>query len=220
MVNKKQQNKLIVIPNDDKFFHEQPDYENLGNFPVPFRLLCVGPPNVGKTNAIYNVLYFKKPSFERIIIYHNDNNSKEYQSVDAEYVEELPPIEDIDPDVKNLLIIEDVDFKNIHNKAQKSLLDRYFGCFSTHRNVSIIMTAQDAFQIPPNIRRMCSHLLLWKNHDLNSMAILSSRFNIKTKDLKHIFEHICKEKHDSLLIDTMRDGKYRLRKKIIEVNIH
>ena len=61
---------------------------------------------------------------------------------------------------------------------------------------------------------MCSHVILWKNHDLNSMSVLASRFNLKTKDLKYIFDHICKDKHDSLLIDTMRDNKHRLRKNI------
>ena len=214
----KQENKLFVIPNDDKHFHEECDYDDLGNFPHPFRIILAGPCNVGKTNYIYNVLLKKKPTFERILIFHNDSNSKEYQNVDAEYVEELPEISEIDPDTRNLIIIEDIDYKNMKNgKNQRSLLDRYFGCFSTHHNISIMLTAQDPFQIPPNIRRMCSHVVLWKNHDLNSMAILSSRFNIKTKDLKYIFEHICKDKHDSLLIDTMRDSKYRLRKNLYEI---
>ena len=178
-------------------------------------ILCGGP-NSGKTNYIYNILYNKSPAFERIIIFHNDPSSKEYQNVQADYVEELPPIEEIDPEIMNLLIIEDIDFKNGLNRKQKSLLDRYYGCFSTHNNISIILTSQDAFSIPPNIRRMCSHVVLWKNHDLNSMSVLASRFNLKTKDLKYIFDHICKDKHDSLLIDTMRDNKHRLRKNVFE----
>ena len=77
----------------------------------PFRLCCVGPPNVGKTNVIYNIIYHKKPPFEKIFILHNDNSTKEYQNIDAEYLEELPDIEEIDPDVKQLIIIEDIDVK-------------------------------------------------------------------------------------------------------------
>ena len=169
-------NKLFVIPNEDKLFHEEPDYKNLCNFSVPFRMCLCGPPNVGKTNFVYNVLYNKTPGFDRIIIYHNDPSTEEYQNVQADYVEELPQIEEIDPEIRNLLIIEDIDCKNMKNgRQQRSLLDRYFGSFSTHHNISIILTAQDPFQIPPNIRRMSSHVVLWKNHDLNSMAILSSR---------------------------------------------
>ena len=214
----KLRNELVVLPNDDKHFHEEPDYDDLGNFPHPFRMCICGPCNVGKTNTIYNILLRKNPPFERILILHNDPSTKEYQNIDAEYLEEgLPEIDEIDPEVKNLLIIEDIDYKNLLNKHQRSLLDRYFGSFSTHHNISIIITSQDPFSVPATIRRMCSHLVLWKNHDINSMAILSSRFNIKTKDLKYIFEHICKEPHDSLLIDTMRDNKHRLRKNIFEL---
>ena len=212
----KLKNKLIVLPNDDKHFHEECDYSDLCNFPHPFRMVLAGPPNVGKTNVIYNILLHKNPSFERIIIFHNDPSTVEYQNIDAQYVEELPPIDEMDANVRSLILIEDVDYKNL-NKNQRSLLDRYYGVFSTHHNISIILTAQDPFSVPANIRRMCSHLVLWKNHDLNSMSILSSRFNIKTKDLKYIFDHICKDKHDSLLIDTMRDGKYKLRKNIYEI---
>ena len=212
----KENNKLIILPNEDKLFHEEPDYNNLCNFSHPFRCCVVGPPNCGKSNTIYNILLNQEPSFERIFLLHNDESTKEYQSIDCEYIQELPPIEEIDPEVKNLIIIEDIDPKNI-KRDQRSLLDRYFGCFSTHHNISIIMTAQDPFAIPAAIRRMCSHVILWKNHDLNSLTILSSRFNIKAKDLKYIFDHICKDKHDSLLIDTTVNNKYRLRKNVYEL---
>ena len=63
---------------------------------------------------------------------------------------------------------------------------------------------------------MASHVMLWKNHDLNSMSILASRFGLKTADLKYIFTHICSDPHDSLLIDTTRP-KQKLRKNIFEV---
>ena len=211
----KRKNKLVVIPNDDKHWHEKPDPTNLANMPHPFRMILCGSPNCGKTNTIYNILINKKPAFERIIIFHNDPSTQEYQNVDAEYVEELPPIEEIDPEVKNLIIVEDVDYKNMA-RDQRSLLDRYFGVFSTHHNISIMITAQDPFSVTASIRRMCSHVLLWKNNDINSMTIIASRFGLKGRDLKYIFDHICTDKHDSLLIDTMRDGVNRLRKNLYE----
>ena len=213
----KHKTKLVVIPNEDKHFHEVPDMINLCNFPHPFRLVLVGPPNVGKSNTVFNILISKKPAFERIIILHNDPSTQEYQAVDAEYVEELPSIDKIDPEVKHLIIVEDIDYRNMPGgRYQRSLLDRYFGVFSTHHNISIIITAQDCFAIPASIRRMCSHVCMWRNHDINSMTIIASRFGLKARDLKYIFDHICTDKHDSLLIDTMRDGQYRLRKNIYE----
>jgi len=208
-------NKLIVIPNEDKQFHEPFNPDNLCDLPHPFRIILCGPPNTGKTNTIYNILINQQEPFERIIILHNDETTREYQNVDAQYTDEVPQIEEISPDEKNVLIVEDIDYKNLR-RDQRSLLDRYFGCFSTHHNISIILTAQDPFSVPATIRRMCSHLVLWKNHDLNSMTILSSRFNIKAKDLKYIFDHICNDKHDSLLIDSMAPSQYKLRKNIFE----
>ena len=163
-------NKLIVLPNADKQFHEKVDQTNLANFPHPFRLILCGTPVCGKTNTIYDVLINKHPVFERIIVYHTDASSKEYQQLDCDHVEELPEIDEIDENIRNLIIIEDVDYRNI-KKNQKSLLDRYFGCFSTHHNTSIILTSQDAMAIPASIRRMSSHVILWKNHDLNSMTV-------------------------------------------------
>ena len=166
MTNKTLKHKMFVIPNDDEHFHEECDHEDLGNFPHPFRLILAGPCNVGKTNLIYIVLLKKKPMFERILNFHNDENAKEYQNVDAEYIEELLPIQEIDINTHNVIIIEDIDYKNMKNgKQQQSLLDKYFGYFSTHHNISVILTAQDPFQIPPNIRQMSSHVVLWKNHE-------------------------------------------------------
>ena len=95
---------------------------------------------------------------------------------------------------------------------------------STHHNISIIITSQDSFSIPASIRRMCSHVMLWKNHDITSMNVLASRVGLKSADLKYIFNHICKEPRDSLLIDTTR--KQRLRKiymksfLLIEINVN
>ena len=68
--------KIVVIPNEDKKFHESVDETNLCNFPHPFRMILCGPHNTGKTNTIYNILLNTKPCFERIIIFHNDPTSK------------------------------------------------------------------------------------------------------------------------------------------------
>ena len=85
-------NKLIVLQNEDKLFHEKVDEKNLCNFPHPFRMILCAPPNMGKTNSVYNILLNKKPQFEQIYVYHNDPNTKEYQNIDCEYIEEMPNI--------------------------------------------------------------------------------------------------------------------------------
>ena len=174
-------NKIFVIPNEDKLWHEQPS-DDLCSFPHPFRVCYIAPPNSGKSLILKNVIIHTQPIFEAIYLVHNDVETKEYETLDLEYIDDvIPTIDEFDSSKKNLLIIEDVNFRNM-SKAEKSILDRHMGCNSTHKNISIMLTAQDAFCIPPSVRRMCSVLCLWKGHDLNALAIMSSRFGIKTKD--------------------------------------
>jgi phage terminase small subunit len=127
----------------------------------------------------------------------------------------LPDIEDIDTDKRNLIIIEDLEYKTM-SREQRALLDRYFGCYSTHCNVSLYLTAQDAISIPATIRRMASHVFIWKSNDINHMAILSSRFGLTPKDLSYIFKNLLTSPHDSLLIDSTRPT-CRYRKNIFEI---
>ena len=42
-----------------------------------------------------------KPCFERIIIFHKDPTSKEYQKIDCDDVEELANIDNIDENMKS-----------------------------------------------------------------------------------------------------------------------
>ena len=215
MKNKNFPNCVIPITNKDKLFHESVDMQDLGNMAHPSRIILCGNPNSGKSLAILNMLLHKKPPFQKIYLIHNDPNTKEYNAIDCEVMEELPEIDEIDTDLRNLIIIEDIEYRTL-SKDQKRLLDRYFGCYSTHCNISIWITAQDAISIPASIRRMASHVFIWKSLDLNHMSILSSRFGLQNKDLKYIFDNILTDPHDSLLIDSTRPS-CRFRKNIFEV---
>ena len=212
---KELKNKIFVIPNEDKMWHEQPS-NNLCSFPHPFRICFVAPPNSGKSLILKNILVQTEPPFEEIYLVHNDPDTSEYDTIDVKYLDSaLPTIDEFDPTKKNLLIIEDIDFRNMA-KSEKTILDRHMGCHSTHKNISIMITAQDGFNLPPSIRRMCSVLCLWKGHDLNALTILSNRFGIKTKDLKYFFEKVATGKYDFIVIDTHREGKLRIRKNLTE----
>ena len=209
-------NKIITIPNLDKTWHEEADLIDLANMPHPSRILLCGPPNSGKTLIIKNMLLHKQPIYDRICIYHNDPSSKEYDEIEPlDHFDEIPTIDEFDENEKTLFILEDISFKDL-NKSQKALIDRYFGCWSTHHNISVWATFQDPFSAPATIRRMSNIIIIWKNHDLNSLSHLSSRLGIKTKDLRYIFDHICTQQHDSLIIDTTRPKQY-LGKILLEV---
>jgi len=206
---------IIPIKNPDKTWHEPIDMDDLGNFSHPCRVILCGNPNSGKSLTILQLLLHKKPPFDKIYVIHNDTQTKEYDSIDCEILDELPDIDDLDSEKSNLIIIEDLEYKTM-SREQRALLDRYFGCFSTHRSVSLFLTSQDAVSIPCTIRRMSSHVFLWRSGDVNHMSILSSRFGLTPRNLRFIFDNILTDRHDSLLIDSTRP-ECRFRKNIYEV---
>lgn len=206
--------KLVVFRCQDKDFHEEVNHDNYGDLPHPFRIIMAAVPNCGKTSLIKNIIINQSPDFDRIIVWHYDISTKEYSDLDGEIVDELPNIEDIDPKKKNLLIIEDIDTKSL-SKSVKSRLNRVFGYVSTHRNLSVILTAQEAYQVPIDLRRTANYLVLWKCTDTLVIDSLGKRFGLKSKKMNVLFDTFCKDIHDSLIIDNA--GGPKIRKNLFEV---
>ena len=196
-------NEIIIIPNKDKEFHEIPKKDDLGHMSHPSRIIACGPCNVGKSLILLNLMMRADPPFDRIVIYHNDPESEEYDQVDVDYVSEVPSIDYFDKNEKSLLVFEDINFKDM-KRDQMALIDRYYGCWSTHHNISVWSTFQDPFSCPPRIRRLANIVILWNNGDADSMAELSRKVGLQAKDLRYIFDNICTDFHDSLIIDKSR----------------
>jgi hypothetical protein len=208
-------NELVYMPNKDKQNHERWTKNRcIMNFPKPYRMVLCGSPGSGKTNFIYNVIMRADPPFERLFVFHPDSESLEY-SLLGEHVEmltEMPIPTFCDPSVKNLLILDDICFKNL-SKIDKANLDRLTGYTSTHRNCTVIITAQDSFNIAPSVRRNASIFVLWKNSpDLSSLATLASRVGLNAKTLFNIFDTCMKEgSRDSLCLDLTMNSPAAMR---------
>jgi len=210
---KKLPKKLLAIPNKDKEWHEKwTEDRDMLNIPHPFRAVLIGPPNVGKTTVILNMIIRATPQFEEIKVVHCDADfTKEYQVLgdDIEMLSEIPPVEFWSGHVKTLVIVDDLELKTL-GKAQTKNLDRLFGFVSTHKNISIILTSQDAFQIPTIVRRCASLWILWKGTDRDSMNQLSRKVGYNKDQFERLFE-MAPEFHDSLWIDKTRGSPYPLR---------
>jgi len=200
--------KLLIFENEDKTFQETADAENLLYIPHSFRCILCGPPSSGKSSVLKNIIINQKKPFDVIYLFHIDHSTDEYQDIDVVVLDELPEIEDIDPKKKNLIIIEDIDVKSL-NKKQKSLLDRYFGYVSTHKNTSIAITCQQPYSIPPSLRRLSNVMCLWRGNDLRAMGYLSQSFGYDYKYLSQLFNVYCKTKHDFI---TFTDHNPKIRK--------
>lgn len=214
-------NELIPIKNADKKFHEKwTKGRNPLNFPHPFRMLAIGQPNVGKSNTIKNILIRAEPKFQRVYLFHCDaSGTKEYDDIgNVNILASLPaPTEWLNDGKKSLVIIDDVNLKAL-SKEQLSNLDRLCGYCSTHCNLSVIITSQDAFNIPSICRRTWNLLVLWRPRDMDSMATISRKSGMKSKEMRGIFDQLMPNFRDSLWIDmTGVVSPYPLRKNGFEI---
>lgn len=193
--------KIIIFHNSDKEFHEKPHETNLGCLTHPFTLICPGSMNSGKTNAILNILYQRAESgrsFDKIYLWHFDDESTEYDVLEHEKIDSIPDLCNINRNIKNLLIIEDLDIKSL-SSYDISKIDRCMGYISTHRNLSVIITTQQGFAIPVRLRRLNTHLMMWNKSDPAYLAKVEAQLNCKKGDLKKILTEYCKTNHDFLL---------------------
>lgn len=213
-------NKLIALPNADKAFHEKwDDKRNMLNIPHPFRMLCLGPPNVGKSTVVKNILIRAKPQFQEVVVIHCDAEyTKEYDDLgeNVEILSNVPAPEEWEGLVKTLVVIDDMEFKGM-NKEQKRNLDRLFGYCSTHKNISIILCSQDAFNVPPIVRRCTNVFVLWKSPDMDSMSGVARKTGMKVDEFKQLFRDVLPQFRDSLWIDITSKTPYPLRKNGFEM---
>ncbi len=206
--------ELIHIPNPEKTFHESWfDKRNKLNFPHPYRMLLLGGVNMGKTNIIKNIVIRANPKFKEIFLYHcGGGYVKEYDDIDFTSIDEIPEphSELFDPKIKKLLIIEDKEYKYM-NKEELKRLDRAFGYVSTHRNLSVIATGQDFFNLPIPIRRMSNVFVLWKTKDTDSLKTIGRRVGLKKEEIQDLMINYLKEPRDSLWLDNTFNSPYKVR---------
>lgn len=208
-------NELIVIKNPDKGFHEKwTPKRNMLNIPHPFRAVLLGPPGVGKTMIVKNLIMRADPPFKRVYVIHCDpGGTLEYGDLGpcCHMLEEIPNPEDWKNDCKQLVVLDDKELKTLKND-QKRNLDRLFGFVSTHKNISVVCCSQDAFNVPPIVRRCSSLFVLWKGPDLDAMAAVSRKTGMPHDKFKRLMQTCMTEPRDSLWIDITPDSPYRLRK--------
>lgn len=206
-------NEIIALPNADKEFHEHWNKgRNMLNIPHPFRCVALGPPNVGKTTIVKNIILRAKPEFEEIYVIHCDPDyTKEYDDVGAEMLSEVPSPDEWEGKVKTLVILDDLEFKCM-NKDQRRNLDRLFGFVSTHKNISCILCAQDPFNVPPCVRRCSNMWILWKLLDLDAMSTCARKTGLRASNFNTIFNELNIDGHNSLWIDMTDKSPYPMRK--------
>ena len=209
--------RILPLQCADKKNHEKwRKGRDLLDIPAPARMCLLAPPNSGKSTFIKNMIIRARPMYEEIYIVHYDaDGTAEWDDVDGIMLSELPDPKSFDPDTKKLLILEDLEY-SMMDKEDKRRLDRLFGYSSTHKFMTVILTAQDSFRVPPICRRCSTVFVLWNSPDKDSMATLARKTGLKSKDLVAIFNSLMTNKHDCLMID-LTHPDYKLRKNGYEI---
>jgi hypothetical protein len=159
-----------------------------------------------------NILLRAKPQFKEIFVIHADPDfTKEYDDIDAQMLNEIPPLQEWEGEVKTLVIVDDIDLSQL-GKEQKKNLNRLFGNVSTHKNISVILTSQDPFNVPPSVRRMSNLFILWKSKDMDSLAQIARKSGVSSEDMKNLFNTILTGDKDSLWLDNTSGTPYQMRK--------
>jgi len=205
---------LLPLSNPDKEFHERwTPGRNMLDLPHPFRGVLLGPPNCGKSTTVKNILIRANPPFEACTVIHCDpEHTKEYADLGSacELRGDIPSPDEWSADVKQLVIIDDLEVKGLAKEQMRSL-DRLFGYVSTHKNISVVLCSQDAFNVPPIVRRCSNIWVLWRGPDLDAMACVARKSGLTAKDLKRIFDSFTSDK-DSMWIDRTSGTPWPLRK--------
>lgn len=199
------QNKLAVINNADKKWHEGwTPHRNLCNFPHPFRAILIGRPGCGKTSTAQNILIRQSPCFEHLMIVHVDGEySQEWDECDpTEVIDHVPNFKDIDGKRKTLIVFEDFEISGLKRDDQR-LLSRLFGYCSTHKNCSLIVCQQDPKAVPALIRRLSNIFVLWRGLDMRVLDGYGTRMGLDRGGLKRLFEKYTKRDnmYDSIWLD-------------------
>ena len=206
-------NKIIPIKNADKFFFEKwTQSRGLLNIPHPFRAVCLGPPNSGKSTIVKHLIMHADPEFEEIYIIHCDpEGTAEYDDLGDEVVitGEIPPPDVWNEEIKSLVVLDDLEFKGM-DKQQLRNLDRLFGYVSTHKNKSVVLCAQDPFNVPPCVRRMSNLWVLWKQRDLDALAQVARKTGMTARQFRELFV-LCQNPHDSIWLDMTDHSPARVR---------
>jgi len=129
---------------------------------------------------------------------------------DARVIQKVPPIEAWDGKKKTLVLVDDLDYKGL-DKEQQINLSRLFGNASTHKNISVCLTAQDPFNIPPIVRRCANLWVLWKMDDGDMVNALARKIGMQGNQLRRLFDRYLHGFHDSLWIDRTYLTPYPLR---------
>ena len=195
---------IVPIENADKYGHHA-DRKNPGILPnSPARIIFAGRSGCGKGVSTKNLLARAYPPFSRIVVYHYDPDTSEWDDCDpTDIMTTLPdePAQFWDRNHKNLLICDEIPFEGMA-RAERSKIDRMFNYVASHYNVTVYLLNQNFVSIPVPIRRSADWWVLWGSVDAISIRDVSQKTGHDFAELLKLTD----TKYDSITFNFSGDG--------------
>lgn len=217
----KLQKKIFSLPNKDKgnWVETYDEKEHgLNRMVHPFKALYISKPNGGKSTVMLNnILQIQTSSrpFKTVIVIQ-PSSSSEWDQLDPTAIMNTIPHPDsiIDPENgKTLILFDDIELSKL-NKVDQQNFSMLFRYVSSHHNISVMLSYQSFFDVPPIIRKCCNYFYIWRTANIDEINVISKRIGFNKSVLKHLFKKYIHDRHEFLLVDTVRDD---IRKNIYEV---
>lgn len=230
---------------EKKYFEKWTPDRDIANFIHPYRMLCTGLPNSGKTSTALSIIAHAKPVFDEILLMHARYFDPTLSSQDPKEIEipgsqvSIPEYADVDFTValktvplgysyfkrfqnnkgnkKNLLIIDDCELLEWSKgkRERQVALNKLFSYQSTHYGLSIIVVCQDP----------TTQLNVGIRRECNVFIIFRGRdknaIQYQAQNLgfpKYVLVelfNLCKSNHDSICFDFTDQSPYTIRFNVI-----
>lgn len=177
------------IKNKDDGLRNYPNEDQL-RVRLPARILCLGPSGSGKTNITMNILKLVG-IFDQVVLCAKDLEEKLYVHLSETFqliekklkkrmflaidnIQDLPDIDEFDPKMNHLLIIDDMICEN------KKLLAKVeeFWIRGRKKGITMMFLSQDYVSTPKLIRRNSNYIIIKKLNTLRDLKLILSDFQL------------------------------------------
>jgi hypothetical protein len=195
----------------------------------PFRFLVVAASGSGKTNMVVNLI-MEHLDFDRVYIFapdltepkyvyligtlkameqrlHEVNGGDEQIVFFGDKPEDIPDVNDLDPDFQNLVIIDD---SVINKKANEKVSELFIR--GRKRNASIIYQTQSFFHVPKLMRLQANYVALFSVAGAGELREICKHFatQVDYNEFKKLFKQ-CTDRPFSFMLLDLKTSKVPMK---------